>query len=128
MDLEIYQEPWDGGDPLVEWQGLLTLDETAGEIYLANGFPVLVNPPHSDETGEDGAYLEIVLDGVDVQIGGGESIEDLAQVASTLDGMPDDAANALWYWKDCVLRGPPSSRASIPQTPSPPPLNCPIVD
>lgn len=86
--IEIFQQPWEAGDPRAEFQQSIQADPAGGTMYEVNGVPMLADAPHSDETGEDGAYLELALNGVSIQLSGGESVEDLIEIAKTLDGFP----------------------------------------
>lgn len=85
--LEIYQSPWEGGDPLLDYQRDIAEDPVTGKrIHYVNGVPALGVEAHApeDETGENPAFLRFVTDGVEVQLSGGESVEDLISIAETM--------------------------------------------
>jgi hypothetical protein len=59
--------------------------EDAGKkIHTVKGVPAQSDAAHDGATGDDEAYLELVLEGVDIQLVGGESVEDLIGIAETL--------------------------------------------
>lgn len=84
--IEIYEEPWQGGNLTPEEAWSQTLEQYPGvaEIRQVLDTPVLVGKPHSDETGENPSHVEFVLDGVDVEIFGGDDSELLVEIAETM--------------------------------------------
>jgi hypothetical protein len=94
--LRILEGPWDGGDPVPHYEEIIAAyPEFEGKkIYDINGVPALGDPAHDDDEGTDAANLFLVLGrkgfqptttgGVEVELSGGESVEDLIAIAETL--------------------------------------------
>ncbi len=85
--LEIFEEPWESGDPLADYEKSIEFAPVTGKrIHWIDGVPALGLEAHApeDETGENPALLRFVIDGVEVQISGGESVEDLIAIARTI--------------------------------------------
>jgi hypothetical protein len=97
--LTIVEGWWYAGDPMTEFEARLASypEDVGKEIHSINGLPALSDPPHDDETGLDRAYLTLVLgrgvyleltgdgNGVEIEMAGGESVEDLIAIAKTLE-------------------------------------------
>jgi hypothetical protein len=72
-------------------------EDVGKEIHNINGLPALSDPAHDAESGLDRAYLTLVLgrglyleptgdgNGVEIEMAGGESVEDLIAIAKTLE-------------------------------------------
>lgn len=85
--IEIYEGLWAGGDAAEAYTKDLINSPAVGEkLVEVEGLPALGQEAHSptDETGENPAFLKFVLDGVEVRIHGGESLELLMEVARSI--------------------------------------------
>jgi hypothetical protein len=85
--IEIWEFSWEGGDPLKLYQQSVKEAPVTGKrIIQVNGVPALAVPASvpEDATGENPAFLTFVLGNVEIEISGGESIEDLAAIAETM--------------------------------------------
>lgn len=90
---------WYAGDPLSEYEGLIgSYPELKGmDVYDIKSVPALGDPAHNSEDGLDRAFLTLVLgrdryleprgdgNGVEIELMGGESVEDLIAIAQTLE-------------------------------------------
>lgn len=90
---------WYGGDPVADYDRRLSAyPELVGmDLYDIKGVPALGDPAHNGEDGLDRAYLTLVLgrgiyleltgegNGVEIELIGGESVEDLMAIAETLE-------------------------------------------
>lgn len=87
--IEVFQSPWTRGDPEVSYETDIASDPLTGKnLYKVRGFTALGVEAHSPDV--DGrinaAFLRFVVDGVEIQVSGGESLELLIEIAeSTLD-------------------------------------------
>jgi hypothetical protein len=85
--IEVFQSAWVGGDPGASYAEDLANDPVDGKgLYTVNGVSALGVEAHSadDETDENGAFLRFVLDGVEVQVFGGESLDLLIEIADSM--------------------------------------------
>jgi hypothetical protein len=82
--LRIYEAPWEGGDPAQDYAADIAASTVAGkQLYEINGIPALgvsANSP-SDSEHLNAAYLRLVVNGVDIEISGGDSIQRLIAIA-----------------------------------------------
>ena len=79
--------PWEGGDPLSNYKDDIALDPSPAKFMCeAQGVPALCVNAHSpdDATGENAAFIRFVVDDIEVQVTGGESIDELLHIASTI--------------------------------------------
>lgn len=91
--IEVWQGAWTLGDPLTVFQDDLHAYQIEGEsVFEIAGLPVLGIEAHSATipARDNAAFLRLVIDGVDVQISGGESLDDLILIA---DSMLGDSSN-----------------------------------
>jgi hypothetical protein len=98
-ELLIVEGWWYLGDPLAEYEGRIESypDLVGMEVSDIKGVPALGDPAHNSEDGLDRAYLTLVLgrglykeptgdgNGVEIELVGGESVEDLMAIAGTLE-------------------------------------------
>lgn len=84
--LVLWESPWEGGDPAEVWQAAIEAypDDEGKKIYSVKGVPALGDAARDDETGQDAAYLSLVLEDVEIHLTGGESVEDLIAIAEAL--------------------------------------------
>lgn len=83
----VVQLPWHGGEPLNDFKDDLALDPSPAKFLCeARGVPALCVNAHSpdDATGENAAFVRFVVDDIEVQVTGGESVEELIRIADTL--------------------------------------------
>jgi hypothetical protein len=86
-DIEIWEFSWEGGDPLKRYQQSIEEAPVSGkQIIDLNGVPALAVPANvpEDATGKNPAFLTFVLDRVEFEISGGDSIDDLVAIAKTM--------------------------------------------
>jgi hypothetical protein len=86
-NLEIFQSPWVGGDPEASLEEVIANDPSVNKaLYTVQGVTALGNKAHSpeDQTGENPAFLRLVLDDVEVQLFGGESLDLLIEIAESM--------------------------------------------
>lgn len=85
--ISMTEMPWDGGDPLTDYQETIARfpEQEGKRIHTVSGVPALSDAAHDGDEGDDPAWLELVLEDVRVMFWGGESVEDLIAIAETLD-------------------------------------------
>jgi hypothetical protein len=88
--LEIYEAPWPGGDPLTAFQADIAADPVVGkDIYYLGpsgtvpALGVTARSP-SDMDQANAAFLQFVNSGIEVQVSGGESLQDLIDIANSM--------------------------------------------
>jgi hypothetical protein len=90
--IEIYEAGWSGGDPKAEFAK--TVASTAHDddsTFELNGVPALGVQPNSpaDVDQANPAYVEFMVDGVDIQVSGGTDFDALLAIAeSMIDSAP----------------------------------------
>lgn len=94
--VEVWEAPWtEKDDPLAAFQADVTQSPTDGKsVTTIRDLPALVVAPHSkDAVGEsNAAFVEFVVDGIDIEISGGEDLNALIAVAeSIIDQSSTDA-------------------------------------
>jgi hypothetical protein len=85
--IKVYEGVWTGGDPLKDYQRDLASEHVVGkELSVIGDTPVLLVSAHSpsDDEQANPAFLGFVMDGVEFQISGGESLQDLIDIAKTI--------------------------------------------
>lgn len=85
--IQIYETPWQGGDPREDYAKSIALDPVTGKrIYEIDGVAALGVEAFApeDEAGNNPAFLRFVLDGVEVQISGGDRLERLIAIARSI--------------------------------------------
>ena len=85
--LAVYLTVWGHGDPLTDYREELARDPVPGKrVAWLDGIPALVVPPRStaDVERANPAYLEIVIDGLEVEISGGDDLDVLLDVARSM--------------------------------------------
>ncbi|HEY7401420.1 MAG TPA: hypothetical protein VH989_11075 [Actinomycetota bacterium] len=85
--IEVFEARWSGDDPVADLKRDLKLDPIEGKsLERIDGVTALVVEAHSpDDAGQaNAAFLRFFLPGVEVQISGGESLDDLIRIASTI--------------------------------------------
>ncbi len=73
--IEVWESPWTGGDPAQSFAADIAADPVVGKaMYSIDGMPALGVTAHSPNDFEraNAAFLRFVVNGVDVQISGGE--------------------------------------------------------
>lgn len=84
------EQPWGYGDPLAKYQEDMKAEEDSGtRIHTVLGVPALSDAAHDDDYGDDPAWLELVLEDVDISFWGGENVEDLIAIAETLEKLTE---------------------------------------
>lgn len=84
----VAQLPWEGGDPFSNYKDDIALDPSPAKFLCeARGVPALCVNAHSpdDATGENAAFVRFVVDNIEVQLTGGESVDELIRIANTLE-------------------------------------------
>lgn len=86
---EIYVEPWQGGDPQTDYLAFVAKANAAGyqdEYREVAGRPAIVVPAHSKGDVEEAnpAFIRFVVRGVEVQVSGGEDLEQVVRIAEDL--------------------------------------------
>jgi hypothetical protein len=88
--IEVWEGAWTlGDDPSAVFQEDLQTYQIAGEsVFEVAGLPALGIEAHSTSipARDDAAFLRLVVDGTDVQISGGESLDDLILIADSIVG------------------------------------------
>jgi len=87
--IEIWQGVWTLGDPLTVFEDDLHAYQIEGEmVFEIAGLPALGIEAHSATipARDNAAFLRFVVDGIDVQISGGESLDDLILIADSMLG------------------------------------------
>jgi hypothetical protein len=85
--IELFEAPWAGGDPGSAWERDVASSSIDGAAVVEiEGVPTLVVPPFSptDIERANPALLRFVLDDVDVQLSGGDSLDVLVEIAHTM--------------------------------------------
>ncbi len=88
--LEVYEEPWTKGDPLASFETDIAAAPVAGKdvYYIGSGgtIPALVVTPRSSSNvgPPNAAYLRFVVGGTEVEVSGGESLQDLIDIANSM--------------------------------------------
>lgn len=88
--LEVYEAPWTGGDPLTAFQADIGADPVVGKdiYYLGpNGtIPALGVAPRSPSAMDqaNAAFVQFVVNGIDIEVSGGESLQDLIDIANSM--------------------------------------------
>jgi hypothetical protein len=85
--IEIYMNPWDDGDPRAEFEHAQNVDPIEGrEVIEIDGRPAMVVHPNS-ETDTDianAAYLETVVEDIELEVSGGDDLNRLIQITEDL--------------------------------------------
>jgi hypothetical protein len=86
--LSVLEAPWTEGDPLNAYKDDIAHDPDAGSksICSVNELPALCVEARSpsDETQENPAFLRVVIDKVEVEVMGGDSVKTLIDIATSL--------------------------------------------
>jgi hypothetical protein len=88
--VEVYEDIWTGGDPLAAFKSNIAADPINGaDIYYlgdSGSVPALgVTARSASDTEEaNPAFLRFVVDGINVEISGGESLQDLIDIANSM--------------------------------------------
>ena len=85
--VEVFESVWAGGDPLLNFKNDIENDPVEGKVILeVDGTPALGVEAHSPDAPDkdNAAFLRFVVDGVEVQISGGESLDSLIGVAEQM--------------------------------------------
>jgi hypothetical protein len=85
--LAVYLTVWGQGDPLADYREELARHPVLGQrVVWLDGVPALVVPPRSaaDVERANPAYLEIVIDGLEVEISGGDDLDVLIDIARSM--------------------------------------------
>ena len=83
----MYEAPWEGGDPREDYGKSIALDPVTGKrIYEIQGVPALGVEAFApeDESQSNPAFLRFVLDGIEIQISGGDRVERLVAIARSI--------------------------------------------
>lgn len=85
--LEVYESPWAYGDPAKAF--LANVDRAPAEgktVCKVAGLPALCVEPNSpsDLTGENPAYVQLVIDGIEVEVSGGNDLDVIRSIAASL--------------------------------------------
>ena len=88
--IEIYETRWDPTmDPEKSYQRMVQLDDNPYESVISiSGLPALVVLPHSpaDLEKANAAFLRMVVNGVEIQVSGGEDLSLLKSIATSMIG------------------------------------------
>ncbi|MEX2203709.1 MAG: hypothetical protein WD965_06430 [Actinomycetota bacterium] len=85
--VEVFESPWTGGDPAKAWAEDVAASDIVGEgVIDIEGLPALTVPPNSptDIEGANPAFLRFVYEGLDIQISGGDDLNSLIDIATTM--------------------------------------------
>jgi hypothetical protein len=85
--IEVFESPWAGGDPSQVYAEDLVNDPAEGKrIVEIDGHVALVVEAHSatDESQANAAFLRLVINDIEIQISGGESVDRLEDIAKTM--------------------------------------------
>lgn len=88
--IEIYEARWDPAkDPEKSYERMVQLDDNPYEsVIRISGLPALVVLPHSpaDVEKANAAFLRMVVNGVEIQVSGGEDLSLLKSIATSMIG------------------------------------------
>jgi hypothetical protein len=85
--LLVWQAPWRGGDPQTAFTNHIKQAAIAGEsMCLVRDLPAVCVEAHSpdDETRSNPAFVRVVIDNIELEISGGENLDDLLDMAASL--------------------------------------------
>lgn len=83
--IEIYEAPWERDKaPEEVWNESLEQHPGVAELRELDQVLMLVGFPHNDDNGDNPSHIVFVLDGVEVEIFGGDDSELLVDVARTM--------------------------------------------
>jgi hypothetical protein len=85
--IEVWEGVWTMGDAASVFQEDLDTYQIAGEkVFDIAGHPALGIEAHSSTLPkrDNAAFLRVVVDGVDLQLSGGESLDDLTRIAESM--------------------------------------------
>jgi hypothetical protein len=82
--IEIFITPYQGTDPVADYEASIQEDPEGKKLHTVNGEVALSDEPHDDQIGTDVAFLRFVWNGLEIQLSGGESVDDLIQIAESL--------------------------------------------
>ncbi len=95
--LSVWEAPWTEGDPMANYKDDIANDPDAGSksICSVNDLPALCVEARSpaDETQQNAAFLRVIIDKVEVEVSGGDSVETLIDVASSLEKASSTSAS-----------------------------------
>jgi hypothetical protein len=85
--IEVFLMPWEGGDPSEAYAENLAKDPVVGKgLHQVQGIVALgvtANSP-TDTDQANPAYLELVYEGIEMQVSGGDSLERLIEIAESI--------------------------------------------
>ncbi len=87
--IEVWESPWVGGDPQADYaRDMAEAPSEAKALYDIDGVVALGVTAHSpsDIEGANPAFLRFVVNGIEVEVSGGESIDTLIAIAQTIVG------------------------------------------
>lgn len=82
--IEIFMTEWEGEDPRVEFELSQKVDPIEGrEVVDVDGYPAMIVHSNSKTDSEqaNAAYLLTVIDGLEVEISGGDSLDRIVEIA-----------------------------------------------
>ncbi len=85
--IEVWESPWPGGDPLADYErDLAEAPSESKALYDIAGVVALGVEAHSpsDMEGANPVFLRFVIDGIEVQVSGGEDLDLLIRIAETI--------------------------------------------
>jgi hypothetical protein len=92
--IEVWESVWAGGDPLKAFQADLAADPVEGKSIIdINGVPALAvtaNSP-SDFEQANPAFIRFVVNGLDIQVSGGDNLDALIRIAATISSATPSA-------------------------------------
>lgn len=95
--IEVWESPWRDGDPLADYErDMAEAPDKSKALYDIAGVPALGVEAHSpsDIEGANPAFLRFVVDGIEVEVSGGEDLDLLIRIAETIVKSAEGAAGA----------------------------------
>jgi len=85
--IEVYEAPWFGGDPTEEYSASVeSAEDPTRSIVVLDGISALPIEAHSNEDDEQAnpAILRFVVNGIEVQVSGGENLDTTMEIARSI--------------------------------------------